>query len=57
MNPMTQAYHMGRAACWHGRHMGDDNRFGFLMQTVGPIRGLMLMISYRRGYRDAARCR
>ncbi len=57
MNPMTQAYHMGRTACWHGRHMSGDTKFGYLLGTVGPIRGLMLMISYRRGYKDAARCR
>ncbi len=57
MNPMTQAYHMGRTACWHGKHMIDDTKFGYLMQTVGPFRGLRLMISWRRGWRDAARCR
>ena len=57
MNPMTQAYHMGRTACWHGQHMFDNCKFGYLLGTVGPIRRVILMISYRRGYRDAARCR
>jgi hypothetical protein len=55
MNPVIQAYHMGRASCWHGRHMIDDIKFGYLMQTVGPIRGLILMINWRHGWRDAAR--
>ncbi len=57
MTPAMQAYRMGRAACLFGRHMIDDTRFGYLMQTVGLLRGMVLAISWRKGYRDAARCR
>jgi len=57
MDLMVQAYHLGRAACWHGLRMVEDHRFGCLMRSAGLIRCLMLMINWKRGWRDAARCR